>query len=454
MNSRLLTILLLIGSVALGHAAPAVTFSGAGSYPVLDIAPEKNTGLDHVYVAYTLDGLSITAPAVNGKPLASWMKYDSRGGGYATELTGLRRDGDNTILEHPEGDTGYILEWPDAKLYFWLTDYSAHRLDLAGIRLPSERDCNMLALTLEGTGAPVRYTTINGRQLTLGREITITYSTLEWNEPETRFDQKEARATAEGTGGVYLTPPPLCNTTFTATGDRFMRAWDMAQTVESPQWQCDAVEVHTTAGRTNAPGEGSNQIGAGQDSGDLGGSAPADVAFRAYISDAVLHCEWQFATDPQFEDITHRFNQQDLDYTFNEEGVTYVRFVGSNADGTCTAESETYTVQIGASELKCPNAFSPGASEGVNDLWKVSYRSLTEFECWIFNRYGTQLFHFSDPEDGWDGKYRGKLVPPGVYFYVIEARGADGKQYRKAGDINILRYKTSGSSTGGAQGAE
>lgn len=111
-------------------------------------------------------------------------------------------------------------------------------------------------------------------------------------------------------------------------------------------------------------------------------------------------------------------------------------------------------MQIGASELKCPNAFSPGASEGVNDLWKVSYRSLTEFECWIFNRYGTQLFHFSDPEDGWDGKYRGKLVPPGVYFYVIEARGADGKQYRKAGDINILRYKTSGSSTGGGQGAE
>lgn len=193
-------------------------------------------------------------------------------------------------------------------------------------------------------------------------------------------------------------------------------------------------------------------MGAGQDSGELGGSAPADVSFKAYITDAVLHSEWQFATDAQFEDITHRFNQQDLDYTFTEEGTVYVRFVGSNFDGSCTAESDVYTVSIGASDLKIPNAFSPGASEGVNDIWKVSYKSLLEFKCWIFNRYGTQLFYFDNPEDGWDGKYNGKLVPPGVYFYVIEAKGSDGKQYKKGGDINILRYNPNGRNNGGSGG--
>ena len=40
---------------------------------------------------------------------------------------------------------------------------------------------------------------------------------------------------------------------------------------------------------------------------------------------------------------------------------------------------------------------------------------------------------------GWDGKYKGKYVKPGVYYYVIEAKGADGKEYKKKGDINILR---------------
>ena len=29
----------------------------------------------------------------------------------------------------------------------------------------------------------------------------------------------------------------------------------------------------------------------------------------------------------------------------------------------------------------------------------------------------------------------------GVYFYVIRAKGSDGKEYKLSGDINILRYK-------------
>ena len=41
-------------------------------------------------------------------------------------------------------------------------------------------------------------------------------------------------------------------------------------------------------------------------------------------------------------------------------------------------------------------------------------------------------------------KRNGKLVKPGVYYYVINATGADGKKYKKSGDINILRYKTYG----------
>jgi gliding motility-associated-like protein len=101
---------------------------------------------------------------------------------------------------------------------------------------------------------------------------------------------------------------------------------------------------------------------------------------------------------------------------------------------------ETYTINIGESHLLCPNAFSPGASEGTNDEWKVSYKSIVEFECHIFNRWGEKMTEFHDPSHGWDGKYGGKLVPPGVYYYVIKATGSDGIKYNLSGDINILRY--------------
>lgn len=146
--------------------------------------------------------------------------------------------------------------------------------------------------------------------------------------------------------------------------------------------------------------------------------------------------------------ITYRFNEQDLEYTFTEEGVTYVRYIGSNSDGSCETYGDTYTISIGASDLKIPNAFSPG-DDGINDIWKVAYRSLLDFRCWIFDRNGNQMYHYDKPEGGWDGKYKGKYVKPGVYYYVIQATGADGKKYKKSGDINIIRYKGNGSENGG-----
>lgn len=58
-------------------------------------------------------------------------------------------------------------------------------------------------------------------------------------------------------------------------------------------------------------------------------------------------------------------------------------------------------MSIGESLLDCPNAFSPDASPGYNDEWKVSYKSIVEFKCWIFDRYGNKMIEFDDPsKDG------------------------------------------------------
>ena len=136
-----------------------------------------------------------------------------------------------------------------------------------------------------------------------------------------------------------------------------------------------------------------------------------------------------------------RVNQLETQHVFREEGTQYIRFMCADASGKCESYGPTYTVNIGTSVLECPNAFSPGASEGVNDEWKVSYKSIIDFECHIFNRWGTKMCSFTDPSQGWDGKYNGKVVPAGVYFYVIKAKGADGKEYKLSGDINVINYK-------------
>ncbi len=449
MNHRrinVLTALCLSIMAALQVQADVVTFTG-NARPVMTITPDKNSGLDAIYVLYGVQGVTVEAPPLNGVAAQAWYIYDNRGGGFATELDAVERDGAYTRLHNPQGDRGYIIEYPDKRVYFWITDYTEHVLRLEDITLPSESQCDMTTLKFQGNGDAIHYYSINGRQLVLSRELQLTYYTLEWNQDEIRYQQIQQSQTVESLEGEYfINPAPLCDTYFELKGDRFLSFWEEEQQVRSAYYTATAVAVMTTAERVGAEVDNSNQIH-GQE-GELGGSAPANISFKAYISDAVIHSEWQFASDMNFEDITHRFNQQDLDYEFREEGTVYVRFIGSNSDGSCEAYSDVYTVNIGASDLRCPNAFTPGSSPGVNDEWKVSYRSLLTFKCWIFDRYGTQLYYFDSPDGGWDGRYKGKLVRPGVYYYVIEAQGADGKKYKKAGDINILRYNSTDTSTG------
>jgi len=47
----------------------------------------------------------------------------------------------------------------------------------------------------------------------------------------------------------------------------------------------------------------------------------------------------------------------------------------------------------------------------------------------IFDKWGKQLFFTTNPNLGWDGKYKGELVPQGVYYYFINF--TDSQYYNK-----------------------
>lgn len=420
-----------------------VVFNG-GNLKTIGVDAEKNTGLDKIYVAYDVTGMTITYNTSSGN-VPKWYKYSNLGGGYAEEISnGIIYESGSSTLQSIEGDMGYIIEDGTDRYYFWVVNYLSHRLMIDGVSVSDEQECGMTELILSGSGSPIEYYTITGQRKILNQQIEIIYSTLEWNSEGKIYEQVETSYVLESFDtSVTMTTAPLCNTTFLVRGDRFLKQWNWIQETESELYRASSVESQTEAVELESDNEKSNQINSG-DEGSLGGSAPAEITFYAYTTDAVVHHEWQMARDENFEDIINRFNEQDLTYIFMEEGVYYLRYIGSNYDGSCESYGDVYTVTIGASELKCPNAFSPGVSEGINDEWKVSYKSIVEFECWIFNRNGVEMCHFTDIESGWDGKYKGRLVKPGVYYYVIKAVGADGVEYNLSGDINILRFNGGG----------
>lgn len=444
-------IVLFVVFAAISGNAQKLNFT-TSDLPPVELQPDKNTGLDKICVVYSADNTVITYEPQNSDAVITWLQYSNLGGGYAVEVKEVEQSGNIYQLTKPQPDMGYIIEERGAtavSIKFWLVDWSRNPLTLTGATVLPESDCTVTKIELCGDGNDLTYYTVTGQRKTINRGINLNYLTQHWDAE--RLEWVETETTKELPGykrDISITPPILCDTEITVSGDTFLRFWHLEQTVESGAITAQSVMQHSRAEQQQTSSESdnkSNQIG--YTPGTLGGSAPAVVNFSGYPSSAVKHSEWQISTDPEFGNIEERFVQQNLEYTFTKTGTSYARYVVSNADGSCTDISEPYAINIGASELKCPNAFSPGTTEGLNDEWKVSYCSITEFECWIFNRYGQELCYFDNPEKGWDGKYNGKLVKPGAYYYVIKALGSDGKEYKLSGDINILRYRSGGANS-------
>jgi gliding motility-associated-like protein len=89
-------------------------------------------------------------------------------------------------------------------------------------------------------------------------------------------------------------------------------------------------------------------------------------------------------------------------------------------------------------QIYIPNAFSPNG-DGLNDILLVYGYTIKEMRFLIFNQWGEKIFESNNQATGWDGKYKGKPQPSGVYMYVCELILNDGKKEVRKGSINLVR---------------
>jgi gliding motility-associated-like protein len=85
-----------------------------------------------------------------------------------------------------------------------------------------------------------------------------------------------------------------------------------------------------------------------------------------------------------------------------------------------------------------PDAFSPN-NDDYNEEFFVKGGALKSVEFKIFNRWGEKLFEGDNINARWDGSYKGKDQPQGVYMYYCFYTGFDGRQYSTKGTITLLR---------------
>ena len=115
--------------------------------------------------------------------------------------------------------------------------------------------------------------------------------------------------------------------------------------------------------------------------------------------------------------------------------TTYI--VVENNDG-CIGTSEVAIVQfIPRVELFIPNTFTPNGDEH-NELFVIKGRFITNFNMKITDRWGEMIYKTDKIDKYWDGKYLGVMAQQGVYSYVVDIIGNDGRPFSTSGTVNLI----------------
>ena len=319
----------------------------------------------------------------------------------------------------------------------WLMNYSAPAFNSITID-DSDDKCNWMKLYVN-IDSDMEYKSSTSSIIhRIPREYNLNYSTMEWNNFSERFEsvEKNIKISSEYKDIEYtIDPAPLQDTYFELSGDQYAAHFGLKKSsIQTPIYGAVAVKAEIiTDSIATAP---DNEMSGAE--GSM--SAPADYTFTAYANEpvAVFYLWKIYNLDRSNTESVTQTTNKILRYTFQDTGRYRVDLEVSNANSLCTYKTSITNIAVSDFKLWVPNAFSPTSSPGVNDIFKVAYKSVVKFDARIFNQWGNELFHWTDPSQGWDGKYRGKYVPPGTYFYIIEATSANGKRHIRKGDVNII----------------
>ncbi len=125
---------------------------------------------------------------------------------------------------------------------------------------------------------------------------------------------------------------------------------------------------------------------------------------------------------------------------------TTTTYVVTLTDETgCTATDNVLVQVFKERPVYVPSAFSPNG-DGKNDYFTLfsgpAAQQIKTLQ--VFDRWGTLLFEGKDlpmnvESQGWDGRFKGEQLPPGVFAYFAEVEFIDGLTLVFEGDISIIK---------------
>lgn len=142
-----------------------------------------------------------------------------------------------------------------------------------------------------------------------------------------------------------------------------------------------------------------------------------------------------FIIQPTKNDIDWLPPQPTNAITVSESGTYIAQY--EDEDG-CLLRDSISVEYVEPLQMYIPSAFSPN-NDGINDDFQPYLPKGEEYWIKIMDRWGNFIYHSNAP---WDGRFRGKMVPIGVYIYSIEVEKdfcGDLQIIQENGDVTVLR---------------
>lgn len=127
-------------------------------------------------------------------------------------------------------------------------------------------------------------------------------------------------------------------------------------------------------------------------------------------------------------------------HTYTDTGVFPVQLIVENEGGCTDTTIKELCVTVNY-KLHIPNTFTPNG-DGLNDIFVPVSVGVVEFRMDIFSRWGEKVHTMNTVDDGWDGTFRGRIAPNGVYSYYVYAYVLIEKRRKPLklkGSVHLLR---------------
>ena len=405
----------------------SASFAEPTAYPVFN-------GKDFIYYFCGTEGHqngSLTASSSGGTVTFSWEKYSAGSFSYYSNETG------STSSLTGLGDGCYRVSFTDNGV---IVQFRAWVINgwIAAASSIINSNCQSFNLQGSASGATYSYADLSTNQL-----ITL--------NPGYKYIWTSNNLPVSTLQNPIIYQPPTKNTIYQ------LQVTDRAGCTESSQvtYQSIVAKANFTW-TTTQPGETNYTLP----------EAPLTVNFVNSSENADPDkYEWFFFKDhaiivkegaggAKVDSIMAQSTTANPAYTYESSGSYMVKLVAVKQTTGYTCRDTFYLkdpIVIDTSLVKVAPAFTPNG-DGINDVLTIKTRSLESLDFIVFNRWGRMVHHYNKngfiPEDSvlaaWDGKINGKLASPGVYFYVVNALGRDGKRRRKKGFTELVYYAIAG----------